>query len=456
MQSLEERIAHVWHQEVRPLVDDALRCHSTGTPRAAIVATWTAVCADIIYKIYQLAEDGDGKAGGIVTKLDQARGKLDSAAIKIVEDVEKNLLDDARDLELIDGIEHRQLSRLKEDRNLCAHPSLRSLGDVFTPTGDYARAHLVAALDALLVHPPTQGRKAFDRYIAHVDDSSFVGHADYVVQTFARRVKASAWKQIVGTAAKHAMLELPVPETSRIPASVAADRHASCLIAFAQHDRNAAREAVAKAMGKFNELHIDQQLRGLARLGNCDVFTDALDETVCQRIDAYVGQVQYPSDSSEAQQVINVIALAGSDTVRACIPALATKFAALRPDQQARVIAANPSAYFTDIVAQILAAADGYRQGERFGASVVIPLAGLIQPEQLGDILEAWAGNVDCRAATRMPALAALFWTKSPQLHSHPAWAEFVRQVREREEEDWYQYEELAALIGYTETAAAS
>ena len=373
MQSLEERIARVWHQEVRPLVDDAFRCHSTGTPRAAIVATWTAVCTDIIHKLYQLAEDGDGKAAEIVAKLNQARGKLDGAAIKIVEDVEKRLLEDALDLELIDGIEHRQLLRLKEDRNLCAHPSLRSLGDVFAPTGDYARAHLVAALDALLVHPPTQGRKAFDRYIAHVDDPSFIGHADYLVQMFAKRVKSNAWKQIVAIAAKHAMLELPVPETSSIPASMAADRHALCLIAFAQHDRDAVREAVTKTMAKFNELPIDRQLKGLARLGEFDVFSDALDAAVCQQIGTYVDQVQYPSASTEARWVIDVIALAGSDAIRARIPALASKFAEFGPYQQADVIATNPSAYFTDVVADILAAAGSYRTAEHFAESVVIP-----------------------------------------------------------------------------------
>ncbi|MFE3410508.1 hypothetical protein ACFXMT_19940 [Streptomyces mirabilis] len=453
MQSLEERIARVWHQEVRPLVDDAFRCHSTGTPRAAIVATWTAVCTDIIHKLYQLAEDGDGKAAEIVAKLNEARGKLDGAAIKIVEDVEKKLLEDALDLELIDGIEHRQLLRLKEDRNLCAHPSLRSLGDVFAPTGDYARAHLVAALDALLVHPPTQGRKAFDRYIAHVDDPSFVGHADYLVQMFAQRVKSSAWKQIVAIAAKHAMLELPVPETSSIPASMAADRHALCLIAFAQHDRDAVREAVTKTMAKFNELPIDRQLKGLARLGEFDVFTDALDATVCQQIGTYVDQVQYPPAGMKARRVIDVIALAGSDAIRARIPALASKFAEFEPYQQANVIAAKPSAYFTDVVAEILAAAGKYRDAEHFAESVVIPLAGFIQPEQLEGILTAWAENLDCRAAAKMPEIAALFWTRAPQLHGLAAWTEFVKRVRELAETDWYQYEELAAHIRYPEAA---
>ncbi|WP_316784321.1 hypothetical protein [Streptomyces sasae] len=455
MQSLEERIARVWHQEVRPLVDDAFRCHSTGTPRAAIVATWTAVCTDIIHKLYQLAEDGDGKAAEIVAKLNEARGKLDGTAIKIVEDVEKKLLEDALDLELIDGIEHRQLLRLKEDRNLCAHPSLRSLGDVFAPTADYARAHLVAALDALLVHPPTQGRKAFDRYIAHVDDPSFVGHAGYLVQMFAQRVKSSAWKQIVAIAAKHAMLELPVPETSSIPASVAADRHALCLIAFAQHDRDAVREAVTKTMAKFNELPIDQQLKGLARLGEFDVFTDALDPTVCQQIGTYVDQVQYPTASTAARWVIDVIALAGSDAIRARIPALASKFAKFEPYQQASVIERNPSAYFTDVVAEILAAAGRYRDAEHFAESVVIPLAGFIQPEQLEGILTAWADNQECRVAAKMPEFAALFWTKAPQLHGLAAWTKFVKRVREVAEMDWYQYDDLAAHIGYPEAAAS-
>ncbi|MEU2674822.1 hypothetical protein ABZ622_39540 [Streptomyces sp. NPDC007164] len=42
----------------------------------------------------------------------------------------------------------------------------------------------------------------------------------------------------LGTAAKHAMLELEVSEDIGITASVATERHARCLIAFAQHDRD--------------------------------------------------------------------------------------------------------------------------------------------------------------------------------------------------------------------------
>ncbi|MFC8453105.1 hypothetical protein [Kitasatospora sp. NPDC057223] len=450
MLNLEERITRVWHQEVRPLVADAYRCHSTGTPRAAIVATWTAVCADIIHKLYQLAEDGDGTAAGVVRKIESARSKADAEAVKTMQQVESGLLQNALDLELVDFIEHRQLERLQQDRNLCAHPSLRPLGDVFVPSGEYARAHLVSALDALLVHPPTQGRKAFDRYIAHVGDRSFVGNADYLVQMFAQRVKSSAWKLIVGTAAKHAMLELAVPEDSGISAEVAANRHALCLVAFAQHDRDAVRETVAKVMSKFNELSVEQQLNGIGRLGAFDVFTEALDATVCQQINSYVEQMPISASKVSMANVI-AVALVRFDAVRARIPALSGAFAKLDPSVKSLLVRSYPCAYFAGVVAEILIEAGSYRSAEELTEGTVIPVARFIQPEQLEDILTAWAENPQCREAAKMPELAALLWTQAPQLHGHPAWTEFVKRVRGAALTDWYKYDALAGQIGFQE-----
>ncbi|MGW7312677.1 hypothetical protein [Streptomyces sp. NPDC054865] len=455
MLNLEERITRVWHQEVRPLVADAYRCHSTGTPRAAIVATWTAVCADIIHKLYQLAEDGDGTAAEIVKRIEAARSTADAEAVKAMQQVESKLLQNALELELIDFVEHRQLERLQQDRHLCAHPSLRPLGDVFAPSGEYARAHLVAALDALLVHPPTQGRKAFARYTAHVSDPSFVGHADYLVQMFAQRVKSSAWKQILGIATKHAMLELEVPEDIGITASVAADRHALCLIAFAQHDRDAVRQAVTKAMSSFNGLSIDHQLKTIARLGTFDVFVDALDETVCHQIGTFVEREPIPRADTGLLKISNIslLALAGLDAVRTRIPALGVKFAQLHPTQQAIVIERQASAYFTDSLAPILASASSWRGAERLAEMTLIRCAHLIQPHQLDGILTAWTENPRCREATGMTDLAVTLWTHATQLQSHPAWTAFVKRVRElAEDPQWFQYEELAAAIGYQDT----
>ncbi|MFE2325328.1 hypothetical protein ACFXD5_15640 [Streptomyces sp. NPDC059385] len=284
-----------------------------------------------------------------------------------------------------------------------------------------------------------------------MSDPSFVGHGDYLVQMFAQRVKSSAWKQILGIATKHAMLELKVPEDIGITASVAADRHALCLIAFARHDRDAVREAVTKTMTTFNGLPIEQQLKTITRLGAFDVFVDALDETVCQQIGTYVERKPAVVHTSSGTVVVDpLLALTGLDAVRDRIPALGSKFAKLSPAQQVVVIERKPSAYFTDFLAPILTSAGGWRTAERFTEMTVIPCARLVRPEQLDGILTAWADNPQCREASGMTDLAVTFWTNATQLQSHPAWTVFVKRVRElASDPEWFQCEELAAVIGY-------
>ncbi|MFI8387899.1 hypothetical protein [Streptomyces sp. NPDC085540] len=76
------------------------------------MATWTAVCADIIHKLYKLAEDGDGTAAEVVKRIEAARSTADAEAVKTMQQVESKLLLNALDLELVDFIEHRQLERL--------------------------------------------------------------------------------------------------------------------------------------------------------------------------------------------------------------------------------------------------------------------------------------------------------------------------------------------------------
>src|SRR5699024_2075434 len=57
---LQEQVGRVYNPDVRPLVAEAVRAYSTGSARSAIILTWTAVCADLIFKFERLADDGDG------------------------------------------------------------------------------------------------------------------------------------------------------------------------------------------------------------------------------------------------------------------------------------------------------------------------------------------------------------------------------------------------------------
>jgi hypothetical protein len=55
-----------------------------------------------------------------------------------MQSIESTLLDKAAEFELIDSIGMRELERIREDRHLCVHPSLRALGDVYEPRPEVA------------------------------------------------------------------------------------------------------------------------------------------------------------------------------------------------------------------------------------------------------------------------------------------------------------------------------
>lgn len=118
--------------------------------------------------------------------------------------------------------------------------------------------------------------------------------------------------------------------------------------------------------------------------------------------------------------------------------------------QQAAIVERTPSPYFTSFLASMLSRVGHWRSAENLAQWAVIPCGHFIQPEQLDGILTAWAENPRCREAGDMPEHAWFLWTQAPQLQTHPAWAAFVKRVRElAPKPELYQYDELAKAIGY-------
>jgi hypothetical protein len=197
MRDLEEQIARVVNAEVRPLVREAYRCYTAGAARAAIVLTWTAVCADLIDKIATLQQSGEPEARDLTTAVESAQGSLSRDSVRAMQEVEGSLLETSRTLELIDVTQELHLERLREDRNLCAHSSLRPLGELFNPPLEYARAHLFVALDAVLVYPASQGRTVVKAFAAHVLDPAFVGDPEHIAHAFFRQVRPATQRRVV-------------------------------------------------------------------------------------------------------------------------------------------------------------------------------------------------------------------------------------------------------------------
>lgn len=168
---LDELVLLCRDERSRSYISEAVTCYKAGAFRACIVATWVAVCFDIIGKLADLRLTGNKAAEDILKQIEGARSINDTtAALRL----ERDLLGHAKDrFEFLSHLEHADLERLRNDRNLCAHPSLISIEQPFTPSAELARVHIRSAVTSLLQHPPVQGQHALERLKGDVTSEYF-------------------------------------------------------------------------------------------------------------------------------------------------------------------------------------------------------------------------------------------------------------------------------------------
>lgn len=171
LEDLDELILRCRDDKARQYLAEAVASYKSGAFRSAIVATWIAVCFDVIEKLRELALAGDREAEKQVQDIDATRRTGDlTRALKF----ERELLVLAKDkFELISPLEFIDLDRLQADRNRCAHPSLTSDDQAYMPSAELARLHIHSAVTHLLQHPPVQGKFALDRLLQEVDSDYF-------------------------------------------------------------------------------------------------------------------------------------------------------------------------------------------------------------------------------------------------------------------------------------------
>jgi len=164
--SFEEMIVRCIDDDAKNNIREAIRCYETGAYRAAIVSAYVSVCFDLISKIRGLAFDGDIEANTLADKLDklQEQQRLgNTQAIKGLLEFERNLLENFRDrFDFFGHQEFEELSRLRADRNRCAHPTFFHGAQPYSPPAELARLHIRSALSYVLSQPARQGKAALD------------------------------------------------------------------------------------------------------------------------------------------------------------------------------------------------------------------------------------------------------------------------------------------------------
>ena len=198
LHDLDLLVLKVRHPESRKHFREAVRAYHGGAYRAALMSTWVAVCSDFFEKVAELAALGDAAAKSYETELKHA---VQTKHIPTLQKLEQNLLDVASSkFEFMGNREKTDLERLKEDRNLCAHPAFVGEG-MFEPSAELVRLHFVNAVSHLLEHPPTQGKTLLEQVDKDLEDYAFPltleATGQYVRQKYLKDSKLSTRRAVV-------------------------------------------------------------------------------------------------------------------------------------------------------------------------------------------------------------------------------------------------------------------
>lgn len=171
LHDLDELILTVRNNTSKTYITEAVNAYKGGAYRSSIVSIWITIVYDIISKIKEIAEQGDKQAQKEVKGLEKY---IENKQIKDLQNFENEILDKAfENFEFISEIEYKHLTRIKEDRNVSAHPAFTGNETLFEPNAELVKSHIVNTVKYLLQHKPTQGKAAFENIINDVKRNSF-------------------------------------------------------------------------------------------------------------------------------------------------------------------------------------------------------------------------------------------------------------------------------------------
>ena len=170
---------------------DAVKAYKVGALRAALSSAWVALVYDLISKYRELDAMGDAAATAFLQTWDTAIVNND---VKRLLELEATIIADATEnTQVLSRISKMHLERLREDRHLCAHPAFSTDADLFEPSPELVRLHLVNAIDLVLSQEPLQGKAIFEQFDVDVQSAGFPTAIqkiqDYVEQRYLARIR---------------------------------------------------------------------------------------------------------------------------------------------------------------------------------------------------------------------------------------------------------------------------
>ena len=430
-------------RESRRLIGEAITAYRGGALRSALISTWIAVTYDIIAKARELAGQGEAAPKELVQKLEDAIAADDKRKLQ---KIEADLLTKANDhLQLLAPHEYAALARLQEDRHLCAHPAFVVEDELYQPSPELVRTHIVHALQHLLVHAPLQGKSAIARFDADLVSPSFPTTAEEI-GAFLRARYLDRAKDVLVINLLKAIISAP------FGAEHVKYANRTRTLALALREIAKAKTEIYEAIvpgfvaEKFERVTDDVLLGICPFLANDSRFWDWLKEP--DRI-----RVRRLLETGDVETLKSCAAF-DAFAISQLSEVLLHRFDGFDEKVQISIIAEHPRKEFVNRGIEIYAEAVSFRYAEHFGQSVILPLAKFFSAEDVERVLEAANENGQIYAAHGTPDILEKLFDETTWLLSYtrPHWKAFIsKQIDGGDPSNHYSYPGLQERLDRTE-----
>ncbi|MEM7172292.1 MAG: hypothetical protein AAF530_19140 [Pseudomonadota bacterium] len=395
---------------------EVVNSYKAGALRSSILGIWIAVVFDLISKYRELAGLGDHAATKFVQSWDNATKH--NNVQKLLE-LEKNILTDAsNNTQIIDKFAESQLKRLMDDRNFCAHPAFSSEAELFEPSPELTRLHLVNAIEFVLAQAPLQGKAMLGQFDIDLRSSGFPGTYEkvqvYVAEKYLIRFRSGITKNFGVVLAKSLLRGIPKDWIS------CREKVIWSLIAVREKSSNHWPEVSAHIVRLIDDSPPEHRLRAVSFLTIFPDFLELLQESTITALKETI-----ENSSQEPALDLQILKAARLPGFREPI----LKFVEKLPDEQLRdMIRVAPMMELWQRALKVFSDSGSYRGSEQNFRDLILPYAGKLKSRQLDDLLQAISGNNQIWDASETAALLAslLEATKPEDFPSHQARYDFT------------------------------
>ena len=421
----EELVLSVRDRNSREYIGEATVDYRSGCFRSAISATWVAVTYDIISKIRELAQH-DAEARTFVARVDNAialRVANPVGSKKQLQVIENELLNLAHEkFELLTDHDLLHMERLRDDRHLCAHPAFAADDQLFQPSAELVRTHIVHAISCLLQHPPIQGRAALQRLKNDLLQASFPSTqatiSEFLDERYLKHIKLALVNNVITVFLKVIIKQSESDLIGKEEVIV------MCLVAIQRRYPSRFQERVRQELLRLSDGCNDDELRRIMRLFRADRRCWSwLGRPVQVRVTEIVKN--YTFDLSDIDAVASCLEI---DELR---PLFEDRVGSFTADQKHYLFSRYPHPVFIDGAIREYSGASSFRGAERLFESMIRPFSNVLGPDHVKAIVGSARENTQIYCAAKSGVQMAYLFEQTTDLVSETAteWQAFLTHV---------------------------